>query len=165
MLRWLAPPPPSCPQHLRWAQVVIWHRKWQGAQVAVPPPPWSPAPQVGSSGQLRLYNTPPIGGQVPYSVTFSHSGPPFLAPLIRRVLIFYFGWTPLLGWTPLPPPPPFTPHLVPPPPGQKGYQYAPYSNKHPSAYSSRPEIETLQSYGDRLSYGRPCTHTRPTRHP
>ena len=31
------------------------------------------------------------------------------------------------------------------PPGQKGYQSVPFSNRHP--YSSRPKTEVLQSYG------------------
>jgi hypothetical protein len=45
-----------------------------------------------------------------------------------------------------------------PPPGQKGYQSAPFSNRHPSAYSSRPETEVLQSYGARTEIQTPM-HT------
>jgi len=50
------------------------------------------------------------------------------------------------GWTPLRDTPPPTPLPV-PPPKQKGCQSAPFSNRHSSAYSSRPETEVLQSYG------------------
>ena len=48
--------------------------------------------------------------------------------------------------TPEGPPTPLTPLPV-TPPGQKGYQSAPFQILHPSAYSSRPETEVLQSYG------------------
>ena len=57
-------------------------------------------------------------------------------------------------------PPPQKPLPV-PPPKQKGYQSAPFSNKHPSAYSSRPKTEVLQSYGAKLRYGRPWTRDLP----
>jgi len=70
------------------------------------------------------------------------SGKRFLA-CTRRVYFFWNGTYTFLGG---PPAPPQTPLLV-PPPGQKGCQSAPISNRHPSAHSSRPEIEALQSYG------------------
>jgi hypothetical protein len=61
--------------------------------------------------------------------------------------VFYLeGTYNFWGGPPRPPPPPQTPLPV-PPPGQKGYQSAPFSNRHPSAYSSRPETVMPQSYG------------------
>ena len=68
---------------------------------------------------------------------------------IMRILLrrFFFGrHVHFLGWTPLPPP------------RQKGYQSAPFSNRHPSAYSSRPETEVLQSYGAKTEIRMPM-HT------
>jgi hypothetical protein len=56
-----------------------------------------------------------------------------------------------------PPCPPLTPLLV-PALEQKGYQSAHYFNRHPSAYSSRPEIEVLQSYGAKIEIRTPM-HT------
>jgi len=53
--------------------------------------------------------------------------------------------------------PPNTHHPV-PPPGQNGYQSAPFTNRHPSAYSSRPETEVLQSYGAKIEVQTPM-HT------
>jgi len=66
-----------------------------------------------------------------------------------------------LGWTPLGAP---TPPSGVPPPRQKGYQSAPLSNRYPSAYSSRPKTEVLQSYGTKTEIRTPM-HTWPTRHP
>ena len=63
--------------------------------------------------------------------------------------IFWFGG-------PLPPPPQIP--LPVPPPKQKVYQTAPSSNRHPSAYSPRPEIEVLQSYGVKIEIRTPM-HT------
>jgi len=54
-------------------------------------------------------------------------------------------------------PPPQTPLPV-PPPKQKGYQFAPFQNRHPSAYSSKPETEVLQSYGAKIEIRTPM-HT------
>jgi len=71
----------------------------------------------------------------------------------------YYFW----DGPPNPPPTPQTP-LPMPPPGQKGYQSAPFTNRLPSAYSSRPEIDVLQSYGAKTRYGRPCTHDQPGTH-
>ena len=57
-------------------------------------------------------------------------------------------------------PPPQTPLLV-PPPKLKGYQSAPFSKRHPSAYSSRPETEVLQNNGAKTEIRTP-THTHMT---
>ena len=47
---------------------------------------------------------------------------------------------------PDPPPTTQTPLLV-PPPDKKGTNLLLFSNRHPSAYSSRTKTEVLQSYG------------------
>jgi len=71
---------------------------------------------------------------------------------------FLFGTTRILFGVDTPEgPPPQTPLLV-PPPKQKGYQSAPFSNRHPFAYSSRPETEVLQSYGAKTEIRTPM-HT------
>jgi len=49
------------------------------------------------------------------------------------------------------------PHPL-PLPRQKGYQSAPFTNGHPSAYSSRPETEMLQSNGAKTEIRMPM-HT------
>ena len=51
-----------------------------------------------------------------------------------------------------------------PPPDKKGYQSAPSWILHPSAYSSRPDIEVLPGYGAKIEIRTPM-HTWPTRHP
>jgi hypothetical protein len=58
---------------------------------------------------------------------------------------------------PDPPPTPYPPLSV-PPPRRKGYQSAPVSNRHPSAYLSRPETEVLQGYGAKTEIRMPM-HT------
>ena len=65
--------------------------------------------------------------------------------------------------TPAGPPTPQPPLPV-SPPKQKGYQSAPFKILHPSAYSSRPESEVLQSYGAKMETRTPM-HIWPTRHP
>jgi hypothetical protein len=50
------------------------------------------------------------------------------------------------------------------PPRQKGCQSAPFWILHPSAYSSRINTESLQSYGAKTEIWTPM-HTWPTRHP
>jgi len=65
--------------------------------------------------------------------------------------------------TPEGPPTPQTPLPV-PQPRQKAYQSAPFWILHPSAYSSRPETELLQSYGAKIEIRTPM-HTWRTRHP
>jgi len=47
---------------------------------------------------------------------------------------------------------------------KKGYQSAPFINRHPSAYSSTSETEVLQSYGAKTEIWTPM-NTWPTRHP
>ena len=71
---------------------------------------------------------------------FMSAGRSFFLDGTRRQ---FFWKAHFLGWPPLPPLSP----LPVPPPGQKGYQSAPFIDRHPSAYSSRPETEVLQSYG------------------
>jgi len=79
--------------------------------------------------------------------------------------VFLFGMARILFGVDTPEglPPPQT-SLPVPPPKQKGYQSATFSNRHPSAYSSRPETKVLQSYGAKTEIRTPM-NTWPTRHP
>ena len=98
VLRWPAPPPPPLPQHLRWAQVVIWHRRWPGAQVAAPLPDTSGGLRwaIGTvGGQVLRWPAPPLpfpapqvssGGHLAPQVAWCSGGPPPLPPLPPRHL-------------------------------------------------------------------------------
>ena len=72
--------------------------------------------------------------------------------------VFFWKACTFFGVDPPAPPPPPQKTLLVPPPRQKGYQSAPFSNRHPSAYSSRPETEVLQSYGAKTEIRMPM-HT------
>ena len=89
-----------------------------------------------------------------------HDKFPSLTPRRRQKRKFWIGTCDF--WAGPPCPPPLTPLLV-PQPGQKGYQSALFLNRHPSAYSSRPETGVLQSCGAKTEIRTPM-HTLPTRH-
>ena len=78
--------------------------------------------------------------------------------------VFFWKACILFGVAPPAPPPLTPPPFLVPPPGQKGYQSAPSSNRHPSASSSKPETEVLQIYGAKTEIRTPM-YTWPTRHP
>ena len=65
--------------------------------------------------------------------------------------------------TPLPSLPPLNPLPV-PPPKQKGYQSAPFSNWHHLHTHQDPELKCCIAIRQKLRYGRPCTRDVPGTH-
>jgi len=86
---------------------------------------------------------------------------PKISMRCRRVFFYFFGWhVSFWGGNPEGPPTPKNPLPV-PPLDKKGYQSAPFSNRHTH---HDLKLKRCRVMGGKLRYGRPCTRDLPGTH-